>query len=357
MLQRNPMKKFPVSLAAFTALAAAALAFGAEASTPGVAPVPPPAKAAKAPPINHIETPATGAIWAPSPKGAAEFDNYVLGPDSRVQPGVPQGTWEKYRWDKSEVFPNTLRDVWIYVPAQYNPAEPACLMVIQDGPRQYAMRERTPEDTAARRTLEYAMPTVLDNLIHRKELPVIITVFVNPGSTAIAENGRPDFANRSVEYDSVADAYSEFLAKEILPPIEKKYNIRKDAAGRGIGGISSGAICAFTAAWNHPDRFGKVLSDIGSFTNLRGGHVYPQLVREAAKKPLRVHLQDGTNDNRRPATPERDWYLQNKLLFEALRDKDYDVRYVLGDGAHNSKHGAALLPDSLRWLWRDEVKK
>lgn len=272
-----------------------------------------------------------------------------------MQPGVPQGTWEKFIWDKSEVFPNTTREVWVYVPAQYDPRTPACLLVLQDGPRQYAIRERTPEDTRARRTLEYATPNVLDNLIARGELPVIITVFINPGSTAIDANGRPDFSNRSVEYDSVADNYSQFLAREILPPIEKKYNIRRDAAGRAIGGISSGAICAFTVAWNHPDWFGKVISDIGSFTNIRGGHVYPQMVREAAAKPLRIHLQDGTNDNRRPDAPERDWFLQNRLLHEALADKAYDVRYVLGNGGHSSKHGAAIFPDTLRWIWRDEV--
>lgn len=288
----------------------------------------------------------------PVPQGA---DDYVLGPDSLVQPGVPQGKWEKYLWDKSEIFPNTTREVWIYVPAQYDPKVPACLMVLQDGPRQYAIRERTPEDTRARRTLEYATPNVLDNLIHRKELPVIITVFINPGSTAIDANGRPDFSNRSVEYDSVADNYSQFLAKEILPPIEQKYNLRKDPAGRAIGGISSGAICAFTVAWNHPDWFGKVISDVGSFTAIRGGHVYPQLVREAPKKPLRIHLQDGTYDNRSPQNPERDWFLQNRLMMEALSEKLYDVQYVLGHGAHSSKHGGSIFPQTLRWLWRDEV--
>jgi enterochelin esterase family protein len=272
-----------------------------------------------------------------------------------VHPGVPQGTWEKYLWDKSEIFPQTTRDVWIYIPAQYDPKVPACLMVIQDGPRQYAVRERNDVDQRARRTQEYCMPTVLDNLINRKELPVIITVFINPGSTAIDANGKPDFNNRSVEYDSVTDKYSQFLAKEILPPIEQKYNIRKDPAGRAIGGISSGAICAFTVAFNHPDWFSKVLSDVGSFTGIRGGDAYPQIIREAEPKPLRVHLQDGTHDNRNPDTPQRDWYLQNRLMLEALVDKGYDVQYVLGHGIHSSKHGAAILPDSLRWLWRDEV--
>lgn len=304
-----------------------------------------PAAPAAAPAGQRPARPAT-------PPGA---DNYQLGPDSLVHPGVPQGTWEKYIWDKSEIFPKTTREIWIYVPAQYDPKVPSCLMVIQDGPRQYAVRERNDVDQKARRTQEYAMPTVLDNLINRKELPVIITVFINPGSTVIDANGKPDFNNRSPEYDTVSDTYSQFLAKEILPPIEAKYNIRKDAAGRAIGGISSGAICAFTVAFNHPDWFSKVLSDVGSFTNIRGGHVYPQLIRQAGKKPLRVHLQDGTNDNRRPDSPERDWYLQNRAMLEALVDMDYDVQYVLGHGIHSSKHGASILPDSLRWLWRDEV--
>jgi enterochelin esterase-like enzyme len=304
--------------------------------------------------------PASGAAPATRPRPARPIvppgaDNYDLGPDSLVHPGVPQGTWDKFVWDKSEIYPNTIRDVWIYVPAQYDPKVPACLMVIQDGVRQYAARTGTPEDRAHRRTPEYCAPNVLDNLINRKELPVIITVFINPGSFKISPTGTPDFQNRSVEYDTVSDVYSQFLAKEILPIVENKYNIRKDAAGRAIGGLSSGAICAFTVAFNHPDWFGKVLSDVGSFTNIRGGQVYPQLIRDAETKPLRVHLEDGTHDNRNPDDPQRDWYLQNRLMLEALVDKGYDVQYVLGHGSHGSKHSGAVFPDSMRWLWREEV--
>jgi enterochelin esterase family protein len=226
-------------------------------------------------------------------------------------------------------------------------------MVFQDGVRQYAERE---DNKAMSRKAEYRVPTVLDNLIARGELPVIIAVFIDPGSGDIkGRNGTPNYSNRSFEYDTLSDQYSQFLAKEILPPVEKKYNIRKDPAGRAIGGISSGAICAFTVAWNHPDWFGKVLSDVGSFTDLRGGHVYPQMVRDNPPKPIKIHMQDGINDNRRPETPTRDWYLQNKAMYAALKDKGYDVTYVLGDGIHSSKHGGSILPDSMRWLWSDQV--
>ncbi|MEO7412062.1 MAG: alpha/beta hydrolase-fold protein [Opitutaceae bacterium] len=340
------MKNFVLFASAFTGLASFGFGADSAASSPAT---PAPATAPGTAPAAAL---AGRGQRPPAPQGA---DDYVLGYDSLVHEGVPQGTWEKFVWDKSQIFPMTTREVWIYLPAQYDPKVPACLMVLQDGPRQYAIRERTPEDTRARRTLEYATPNVIDNLIARKELPVIITVFINPGSTAIDANGRPDFNNRSVEYDSVADDYSQFLATEILPPIEKKYNIRKDAAGRAIGGISSGAICAFTVAFNHPDWFSKVISDVGSFTNIRGGHVYPQLVRDAPRKPLRVHLQDGVFDNRSPQSPERDWFLQNRLMSDALNEKLYDVQYVLGHGVHSSKHGGAIFPQTLRWIWRDEA--
>jgi enterochelin esterase family protein len=305
-----------------------------------------------APPARGARPPAPPLVLLPGSPADRKPDDYTFGPDSMVHPGIPQGTWDKITW-KSTIFPDTERFVWTYVPAQYDPKKPACLMVIQDGVRQYAERE---DNRPAGRKAEYRVPTVLDNLIARGELPVIITVFVDPGSGDIkGRNGNPNFSDRSFEYDTLSDQYSQFLAKEILPPVEAKYNIRKDPAGRAIGGISSGAICAFTVAWNHPDWFGKVLSDVGSFTNIRGGHVYPQLVMDSPRKPIKIHMQDGINDNRHPDDPQRDWYLQNKAMHEALVAKGYEVKYVLGDGVHGSKHGGAILPDSLRWLWSDQV--
>lgn len=346
----------PVSKATATlAVALAALAaYAQQIPAPPAAPTPPGPNAARGP--RPAPPPLVSLPGSPADR---KQDDYTFGPDSMVHEGVPQGTWDKITWGKetgkSEIFPGTERFVWTYVPAQYDPKIPAALMVIQDGVRQYAERE---DNRPAARKAEYRVPTVLDNLIARGELPVIITVFIDPGSGDIhGRNGNPNFSSRSFEYDTVSDQYSQFLATEILPLVEKKYNIRKDAAGRAIGGISSGAICAFTVAWNHPDWFGKVLSDVGSFTNIRGGHVYPQLVLASERKPLKIHMQDGINDNRRPDDLQRDWYLQNEAMRAALVQKGYAVKYVLGDGVHSSKHGGAILPDSLRWLWSDQAPK
>ena len=210
---------------------------------------------------------------------------YAYGPDSSPQPDVPRGTTHEHEWNNSEVFPGTVRDYWVYVPAEYDPQTPACLMVFQDG-NNYAKPDG-----------QFRVPIVLDNLIHKKELPVIVGIFINPGVFPDQPDkaGRPR-SNRSVEYDTLSDQYVRFLEKEILPEVGKNLNLRQDAAGRAIGGISSGGICAFTVAWERPDLFSKVLSHVGSFTNIRGGDRYPGIIRKTPKKDIRVFLQDGKND-------------------------------------------------------------
>lgn len=272
------------------------------------------------------------------PKGK---DEYTLGPDSLEQKGVPQGKWDKFV-HKSEVFPKTVRDIWIYVPAQYDAKQPASVMVFQDGVRFYSGR-----------TSQFRTPIVFDNLIHKKEMPVTIGIFIDPGSNDIkgGKNGQPDFRNRSFEYDTVSDQYARFLEKEVLPEVGKKYNLRQEAADRAIGGISSGGICAFVAAWERPDLFSKVLSHVGSFTNIRGGDILPGRIRKTAKKPIRVFLQDGSNDL---DNEHGNWPLGNQQMALSLKFKGYDYRFEYGEGGHNGKHGGAILPDSLRWLWRSE---
>jgi enterochelin esterase-like enzyme len=196
---------------------------------------------------------------------------------------------------------------------------------------------------------QFRVPTVFDNLIQKKEMPVTIGIFLNPGEVPAAQPGQKGRSNRSFEYDSLGDQYAKFLLEEILPEVEKKYKITKDPEGRAICGISSGGICAWTVAWERPDSFRKVLSHVGSFTNIRGGHVYPALIRKTEKKPIRVFLQDGANDL---DNLHGNWPLANQEMAAALKFAGYDYKFEFGDGGHNGKHGGAILPDSLRWLWR-----
>jgi len=258
-------------------------------------------------------------------------DDYKLGPDSMENPDVPKGKVTKYSWT-SQIFPETTRDYWVYVPAQYDPGTPACVMVFQDG------------ENYARANGQFRVPVVFDNLIQKKEMPVTIGIFINPGRL-------PRGSNRSFEYDTLSDQYARFLEKEILPEVAKEYNLRADAAGRAICGISSGGICAFTVAWERPDLFSKVLSHVGSFTNIRHGDTYPGIIRKTnPPRPIRVFLQDGSGDL---DNEHGNWPLGNQQMAAALKFKKYDHQFVYGDGGHNGKHGGSILPDSLRWLWRD----
>jgi enterochelin esterase-like enzyme len=176
---------------------------------------------------------------------------------------------------------------------------------------------------------------------------------VNPGSVPAATPDGKARATRSFEYDSLGDRYVVFLLEELLPEVAKRWRFTEDPTGRAIAGISSGGICAFTAAWERPDRFGKVLSHVGSFVNIRGGHNYPALIRKTERKPLRVYLQDGRNDL---DNLHGHWPLANQQMAAALKFMGYDLHFEFGDGGHNGKHGGAILPESLRWLWRDYPK-
>jgi len=273
--------------------------------------------------------------FAPAAPGA---DDYKLGPDSMRQEGVPAGrVLGPFTW-KGQIFRDTVRQYWIYVPAQYDAGRPAAVMVFQDG-HKYVNVEQ-----------EYRVPIVFDNLIHKREMPVTIGIFVNPGQRGETLPGDPWRAdNRSAEYDSLGDQYARFLVDELLPEVGKTYNLSQDPSMRAIGGASSGGIAAFTVAWERPDQFRKVISHIGSFTNIRGGHVYPALIRQAAVRPIRVFLQDGSNDL---DNQFGNWPLANQQMAAALKFRGYDYRFEFGDGAHTHKHGGALLPDALRWLWR-----
>jgi enterochelin esterase-like enzyme len=280
-------------------------------------------------------------------------DEYQHGPASERHEGIPKGTVTEGIW-QSKVFPGTIRQYWVYVPQQYDGKTPAAVMVFQDG------------HTYVDEKGDFRVPIVFDNLIAEGAMPVTIGIFLNPGHKAekLPEKagwaGNPN--NRSFEYDRLSDQYARFLIDEILPEVGKTVKLTNDANNRAICGISSGGICAFTAAWQRPEVFTKVLSHVGSFTDiahgesrLEGGHNYPSLIRKTKQldnvtKPIRVFLQDGAGDL---DNAHGNWFLANQQMAAALKWAGYDHKTEWGTGGHNGKHGGAILPDSLRWLWRD----
>jgi gluconolactonase len=266
---------------------------------------------------------------------------YTLGPDSQRQAGVPKGTVTQYRWSTSKLYPGTERSYWVYVPAQYDSSRATALMVFQDGGGMVS------------ETGSFRVPVVFDNLIHRKEMPVTVGVFINPGVMLPQSPDHQGRYNRSYEYDALGDRYARFLSEEILAEVGKQYNLSKDPNDRAIAGSSSGGSAAFTAAWTRPDLFHRVLSFIGSFVNLRGAESYATLIRKTEPKPLRVFLQDGRNDQN---IYGGNWFIANQDMASALEFAGYEVQFVIGNEGHNGRHGSAILPDALRWLWKDHPK-
>jgi enterochelin esterase family protein len=278
---------------------------------------------------------------------------YRLGPDSLAQDGVPKGEIRGPFTLPSSAYPGTQHTYWVYVPAQYTASAPASLMVFNDG-----QAFKNPDGNIR-------AYNVLDNLIYRREIPVMIAVFINPGRRPDQPEPTPQNwgdrdTNRPTEYNSLDDRYARVIVDELLPALAKDYAITDDPERRGIGGASSGAIAAFTVAWERPNHFRKVLSQIGSFVNLRGGHAYADLVLQSERKPIRVFLQDGRNDNRALSATgayneTRDWFYQNVRLADALAKKGYDVNYTWGMNRHGQAMGGAILPEMMRWLWRDHA--
>jgi len=256
--------------------------------------------------------------------------------------GVPKGELIKFTFNQSKIFPGTSRECWVYVPAQYKPDKPACVYVNQDG-------------------IQWKAPTVFDNLIYKNEMPVTIGVFITPGKV-LADNGANalDRFNRSFEYDGLGDAYSRFILTEILPEVERQkasdgriIRLSKNGNDRAIGGSSSGAVCAFTAAWEHPEEFSKVFSAIGTYIGLRGAERYPTLIRKYEPKPIRIFLQDGANDLNIYAG---DWWKANETMERALTFAGYEVNHVWGEDGHNGNQGTSVFPQAMRWLWKDWPK-
>ncbi len=250
---------------------------------------------------------------------------------------APKGETKGYSFAASKVFPGTTRSYTVYVPKQYDGKTPACVFVNQDGVQNNA-------------------PAVFDKLIAEKAMPVTIGIFVSPGVVAAAnKDGLPRY-NRSFEYDGLGDAYARFVLDELLPDVERKTAadgrpivLSKKASDRAIGGSSSGAVCAFTAAWERPDGFSRVFSSIGTYVGLRGANAYPTLIRKYEPKPLRIFLQDGENDLN---IYGGDWWMANQEMERSLKFAGYEVDHAWGKGGHDGKQANEVFPEATKWLWK-----
>ena len=273
----------------------------------------------------------------------ASAQEYKPGPDSLPQPGVPVGKVTKHVLAPGKYYPGTPHNYQVYVPAQYDASKPTPFMIYLDGGGAVGNGMR--------------VPTVFDNLIAKKDIPPMIGIFIDPGVLPVVNPEAMNRFERVFEYDSLSDRFASFLIDEVIPEVSKSYNLSKDPNDRGLSGNSTGAVGAFMAAWNRPDQFRRVLSFIGTFVSMKGADAMPALIRKTEPKPIRVHLQAGKNDHLAADLPfgtfyAGSWPVNNQVMFEALSYSGYDVKFELGNGGHDGKQTAAIMPDALRWLWR-----
>ncbi len=269
-------------------------------------------------------------------------EDYKLGPDSEVQEANPKGTVTEYKLTESKIYPGTSRSYWIYLPPNFNAETEYPIMVFFDGGGCVSPKG------------QFRVPVVFDNLIAKKEIPPLVGLFINPGDVPSVAPGAKGRSTRSYEYDTPDETGAKFLLEDMWPLVTKHAKISPKPEDHALWGISSGGICAFNAAWFRPDSFRKVISFIGSFTNIRGGFWYPSAIRKTERKPLRVYLQEGSTDL---DNVHGNWPLGNQEMAAALKFAGYDYTLTMGDGGHSGKHGGAILPDALRWLWRTEPTK
>jgi len=261
-----------------------------------------------------------------------------FGPDSYARAGVPQGKLTGPLELESKIYAGMKANVWYYVPAQWDGTTPLPVQIWNDG-----------QQFTGPRPTQWRVLETLDNLFAQKKIPLMASVFVQPGAG-------PASNQRSVEYDTMDDTYTRYLLEEILPEIGKHVRLRQDGYSRAIAGLSSGGICSFNAAFLKPGEFSRVLTWIAAYfaiqstsTHPAGGAEYPIIVRKEPKHNIRVWMQDGAEDleNRPGSLP-----MANIEMANSLKMQGYDYHFSFGVGTHSQAQGAAELPESLVWLWR-----
>jgi enterochelin esterase-like enzyme len=264
---------------------------------------------------------------------------YHLTFESLPQEGVPGGQYFHFRWTSHTVYPGVTSSVYLYLPHGAEEAESVNLMVCLDGLTYVGEQVRA--------------TTVLDNLVHKGDIPMTVGLFHNPGETGPGYPIYGGSTNRAVEYDTVSEDFARYLVEELFPVIRTKVRLTDDPKGRVICGHSSGGAGAFIAAFHRPDQFGNVISHCGSFINILGANNLPSMVRRTPRKPIRVWHQSGKRD---VDIIYGNIPIANHDLDAALRYRRYDSMFVFGSDGHLPRHGGAVLPETLRWIFRDQVE-
>ncbi len=273
---------------------------------------------------------------------------YPLGPDSQPRPDVAKGTITRHVLPPGRFYPGTPHNYALYVPTRYDASKPTPFMIFLDGSGPLGNQQR--------------VPTVFDNLIAKGDIPPMIGIFIDPGVLpAVAGDAQQNRYERIFEYDSLSGRFAQFLNDELIAEVGRQYNLSKNPDDHAIAGVSTGAVGAFVAAWQRPDLFRRVLSFIGTYVHMKGADSLPAMIRRTEPKPIRLYLEAGRNDHIVPGQPygvffAGSWPINNQLMYEALQFAGYDVKLDLGENAHNMSHGSAIMPDAIRWLWRDYPK-
>ena len=280
------------------------------------------------PHLQWMIKPLAGSTVSPAAEesAAAKYEPPAIKPED-----VLPGTVKQFTFTQSAIFPGTVRDVTVFIPAQYDGSKPACVYVKTDG---YNPREKA----------------LMETMIATKEMPVTIGVFVKPGTLPAPMKGTLDRRNRDFEYDGVSDNNVRFLIEELLPFIAKEHALKlsEDGNDRCISGGSSGGIAAFTAAWQRPDAFSRVYCASGSFVAFRGGHEFPTLVRKFEAKPIRGFFTTGMRDMENCAG---DWFLLDQEMDKALKFSGYDYQFRIVNGGHVAGY-MEHWQEAMSWLWR-----
>jgi iron(III)-enterobactin esterase len=306
--------------------------------------------------------------------------NFIIGPthtpayEMVAHEGVPRGTVHTFTMSSadSRLFPGIARDSGTF--GTVSPIDPATLVVTTSHPAPYTrtIAVYVPAQYVAGTAAPFivgadgpdqSLFTALDNLIAEKRVPTMVAISIGNGG------GDAQGSERSLEYDTMSGRYAEFIEIEVLPLVERQYNVKltKDPEGRATMGGSSGGSAAFIMAWYHPELYHRVLAYSITAINQQWPHsdetphgaweFHERLIPNSPVKPIRVWLEVGDRDFLNPNVMRddmHDWVVAGENMARVLAAKGYHYQFVFARNAGHVDRGVKqqTLPEALEWLWR-----